>query len=121
MGQSLYEKYGGFAGINGVVQTFYDRVLDDDTLDLYFDAIEMPRLIDHQTKFLCKVLGGPDNYTGRSLQKAHAKLNVTSEAFASVAAHLASALEEAGVEPGDIEAILSVVAGTKAEIVSARG
>lgn len=119
MGQTLYQKYGEFAGISGVVHDFYDRLLESEDLEGYFAGIDMTRLMDHQTKFLCKVLGGPDNYSGRAMQAAHAGLNITHGAFDEVARHLAEALEEAGVEPTDIQAILSVVEGARNDVVSA--
>ena len=65
---SLYDKYGGFAAVSTVVHTFYDKVVASPRLDRYFADVDMAKLIDHQTTFLCKVLGGPDNYNGRALR-----------------------------------------------------
>ena len=63
MSDTLYQKYGGFGAISRVVIDFYDRLLDSETVGDYFDNVDMKRLIDHQTKFIAYLLGGPADYT----------------------------------------------------------
>jgi hemoglobin len=117
MKTTLYDKYGGFSGISPIVSNFYDKILKEDSLAGYFNNVDMERLIDHQTRFLCVALGGPAEYKGKQLKTAHTHLNITDGAFAKVAGILKEALEEAGVEPGDVTAILGIVASTKGDIV----
>ncbi len=119
MSQSLYDKYGGLSGISTVVHNFYDKISESDSLSPYFNGVDMARLISHQTNFLCKVLGGPDNYKGATLAVAHKRLHITEMAFQEVATLLKESLEEAGVEPSDVSAILQVVASTKGDVVTA--
>jgi hemoglobin len=116
---SLYDKYGGFAGIHGLVQAFYVKVLESDLLAPYFEGIEMSRLIGHQVRFFCKVLGGPDNYTGRSLAAAHRDLQISTPVFAEVARLLQETCQEAGMEPADIETVMATVGTTSHYIVTA--
>ncbi len=115
----LYDKYGGFAVISHIVHAFYDKVLASPSLDPYFHGVEMEALIAHQTRFLCKVLGGPDNYTGRAMSTAHQPHHISAAAFAEVAAMLQEALEEASVEPDDVASIMGVVASVRGDVVSA--
>lgn len=115
----LYDKYGGFAAISHIVHAFYDKVLAAPSLDPYFHGVEMEALIAHQTRFLCKVLGGPDNYTGRAMSKVHQPHHISAAAFAEVAAMLQEALEEAQVEPDDVATIMGVVASVRGDVVSA--
>ncbi len=117
MAQSIYDKYGGFATVSTLVERFYEYVTASPSLAPYFEGVDMPRLIGHQTQFLCKVLGGPDNYEGRSLRAAHIGLRISPEAFAEVAQHLKSTLEGGGVVPEDVAAVLALVASTRSEIV----
>jgi hemoglobin len=93
-------------------------VLTSPSLDEYFAGVEMEPLIDHQTNFLCKVLGGPDNHGGRALRAAHHRLGITPEAFAEVASLLRETLEEARVEPADVHTILGVVASVRDDVIS---
>ena len=81
MSQSLYDKYGGFAVISRVVMDFYDRLLDSDTVGPFFDDVDMRKLIDHQTKFVAYLLGGPAEYTGDRLQQLHAHLEIADTDF----------------------------------------
>ncbi len=115
---SIYQKYGGFPVISSIVHNFYQKVREEETLDKYFSKVQWEVLMDHQTKFLCKVLGGPDNYTGRSLAASHQKLNITKEDFLLVGSLLQEALEEAGVEPADVATVMGVVLGVKDDIIN---
>jgi hemoglobin len=118
--QTLFEKYGGFAAVSHIVHDFYDRIRASKSLAPYFEHVEMSRLVRHQIAFLCKVLGGPDNYEGRALEKAHAHLNVSPEAFAEVAVLLQESVQDAGVEPADVATIMGVVSAARPQIVSAK-
>lgn len=118
MSESLYDKYGGFSTVGQIVHNFYEKIMDEESLEAYFWDIDMTRLMRHQVDFLCMVLGGPANYTGRSLKDAHAHLNITEEHFNTVAGLLEEALEEGGMEDDDIEAVIGIVASTKDDIVT---
>ena len=118
MAESLHDKYGGFATISKVVQAFYTRVLETESVRHYFERIDMAKLLDHQTKFLCMALGGPNNYDGRGLKKAHTKLDITKGAFGEVAEILAETLEDAGVEEADVATVIAIVAGAEPDVVT---
>jgi hemoglobin len=118
--QTLFEKYGGFAAVSRIVHDFYDRIRESKSLARYFEHVEMSHLIRHQIAFLCKVMGGPDNYEGRALEKAHARLDISPEAFAEVAQLLQESVQDAGVEPADVATIMGVVAAARPLIVSAK-
>lgn len=115
----LYDKYGGLAAISEIVHAFYDKVVASPSLDPYFGGVEMAALIEHQTRFLCKVLGGPDNVTGLAMGKAHQPHAITAEAFVEVTGLLKEVLEEAHVDPADVTLILGVVASVRSDVVKA--
>ena len=116
---TLFEKIGGLAPIGQVVRQFYRDVLSSPRLAHHFEGIEMERLIDHQTKFLSHALGGPVEYSGRSLAASHKNLNISREDFAEVAQILQEALEDAGLTDEDIAQIMEVVGGTQDAVVTA--
>ncbi len=115
---SLYDKYGGFATINSIVTDFYDNLLENNDVAHFFENVSLERLIDHQTKFLCQVLGGPSEYTGKELSAAHQNMNISDADFGTVATILKQTLEDAGVEPEDLDTIIGIVASTKDQIVT---
>ena len=118
MSETLYEKYGGFEIFSAVVRNFYHKILDSEELAPYFDNVNMEKLMSHQTNFISTALGGPDNYTGLDLKKAHAPYNITIPHFQEVAELLAESLDEAGVEQEDITSIIALVDSLMAQIVS---
>ena len=117
MAQSLYEKYG-FEVISDVVHDFYGRVLKSKIAAPYFEGYNVPRIIHHQTQFLCSLLGGPNQYEGRDLATAHAALQITEEVFGEVADLLDETLEDHGVPDDERALILAKVAAAKTQVVT---
>jgi hemoglobin len=115
--QSIYEQLGGMDVIGMVVDEFYGRVLTDDTLSYLFAGKDLPALKRHQTRFISYALGGPNQYTGRSMRKAHEGLAITPVQFAAVAWHLRSSLEAFAVPEGTIDQIITHVASLQDDIV----
>jgi hemoglobin len=72
MEQPLFQKYGGFSKVSKIVMALYDRLLDDDDIGPFFDDVDMSRIVDHQTKFISSLMGGPVSYTDDQIQKMHA-------------------------------------------------
>ncbi len=118
MTTSMYEKYGGFGAVGKIVLNFYDKVLETDSLAPYFRGVDMARLIDHQTKLICSVMGGPASYSAGQLRSVHARHAIDGDAFAEVASLLQEALEEAGLDAPDIDRIMDEVSGFRPVIVS---
>jgi hemoglobin len=79
----------------------------------------MERIIDHQTKFIAHVLGGPAEYSGRELAVAHSSLKITGSAFYEVAEILQETLEDAGMEAEDVSKVMGIVAGARGSVVTA--
>ena len=118
MGISLYEKYGGFAVVNRIVMALYDALLDSDELGDYFEDVDMKRQIDHQTKFIAYLLGGPASYSNEHLQRAHARLDITHPHFEEMKAILARTLADHGIEAPDVAALMAEVEARRHVIVA---
>lgn len=116
--RSMFEKYGGFGTVSKRVMDFYGRVLDSDTAGEYFEGIDLPSLIDHQTKFLSQVMGGPVAYSNEMLQRVHAAHRIDREAFDEVASLLAATLADHGVEPDDVAFIREEIEARSHYIIS---
>ena len=115
---SMFERYGGFATVSKVVMAFYDKVLDSEIAGPYFGDVDMRALIDHQTKFVAQVMGGPVEYTNEALRDIHARHAIDQKAFDEVCALLKETLEGFGVDPADISEIVADVRSRTAYIVS---
>ncbi len=71
----------------------------------------------HQTAFISFALGGPKEYTGRSMEKAHEGLNLQPEHFDAIAKHLSEAMASKGVSSDGIEQALAKVATLKEAVL----
>ena len=109
MADTLYEKYGGFGVISRVVMDFYDRLLDSEQVGDYFEDVDMKKLIDHQTKFVAYLLGGPADYTGDRLAQLHAHLKIGGSEFDEMKEILGDTLSDHGFEDADCDAVLAAI------------
>jgi hemoglobin len=118
MEQNLYEKVGGEEAIAKVVDYFYNElVLKDETVNHFFEDVDMEKQRSHQTKFISFALGGPKNYSGKSMAKAHEGMNLQPEHFNAIAKHLHDALAYYGVPEADIDTALTRVASLRDDIL----
>lgn len=104
--QTIFEKYGGFSKISRVVLAFYDTMLDSDEIGPFFDDVDMSKMVDHQTKFIASLLGGPAAYTDNQLRQLHAHLDIEDSHFDELKVILGGTLEKHGFRPVDVEAVL---------------
>ena len=114
---TLYEQLGGKEAISAVVEEFYRRVLADESLKDLFKDTDMDKLKRHQTAFLTFAVGGPNEYRGRTIRKAHEGLNITEEQFMSVAKHLSDSLKQFNVPQDAIDQVIQIVAALKDDVV----
>lgn len=115
--QTIFEKYGGFAQVSGVVAAFYDKVMESTVLAPYFDGVDMDALMAHQVKFMAQAMGGPVNRSWPELRQAHARLRITRAAFDEMLAILQQTFADNSFADDDIRTICREVAAGKPYIV----
>jgi hemoglobin len=118
MKQTIFEKYGGFAKVNRVVMAFYDKILDSPITAPFFAGSDMRRLIDHQTKFIASVMGGPASYTSDHLERVHKHLGITEQAFFESVDLLKETLEDQNFSGEDVRTIEDCILEYKNFIIS---
>jgi hemoglobin len=115
---TLYKRIGGEAAIRAAVNRFYERVLADPSLRLFFNGVGMPRLKGHQFAFLSQSLGGPKQYSGSSMNEAHARLAIEQYHFDSVAVHLVETLRELGVPEDIVGEVATAITPLSSQVVN---
>ena len=115
---SIFERYGGFASVSRIVSAFYDRVLDSLILSPYFEKTDMRRLIDHQTKFIASLMGGPASYSNEILERVHAHLSIDQESFDEMVLLLSETLEDFNMTDGDIRTVRDEILSRSKYIVT---
>ena len=116
--QSLYSKYGGFSKVNRIVMAFYDELLDSDEIGPYFDHIDMKRQIDHQTKFIAFLLGGPAHYEPDHLQRVHEGLKITKPHFDELKVIFRRTLENFDFSLEDTNTVLDIIDSYRNQVVA---
>ncbi|WAL64417.1 group 1 truncated hemoglobin [Amycolatopsis cynarae] len=115
---SIYEQIGGQEALIAVVDDFYERVLADPELAVFFTGSNMSRLKGKQVEFFAAALGGPEPYTGLSMKDVHRGRGIGRHEFDLVAKYLTESLIAAGVPQDLVDAIIGAVAPLSSEIVS---
>jgi len=117
---SLYERLGGEDAIDAAVNIFYDKVLDDDHLQHFFEHADMDRLRSLQKSFMTMAFGGPEEYSGADLRAAHEHFvakGIDDTHFDAVAGHLRATLQELEVPEDLIIDVLTVVEKTRKDVL----
>jgi hemoglobin len=117
MARTIFDRYGGFRKISKIVISFYEKITTSPITQRYFDGINMKRLIDHQTKFVSSMMGGPASYTNEHLERVHASLGITEEAFYEAVDLFKDTLEDHDFDDPDIDAVEQEVLSRKNHIV----
>lgn len=105
--QNLFDKYGGFSAVRAIVYDLYQRIQGDSLIGDYFTNIQFSRIVDHQTKFVSSVMGGPAAYTDDQLARVHRHLPIDDTEFDRLMAILAETLSDRGVSAEDAEMIVA--------------
>lgn len=117
MSGTTFEKYGGFATISRVVMAFYETVLDSDIVGHHFDNVDMARQIDHQTKFISSLMGGPAAISDERLRVVHHNLDITDAEFEEIATLLSNAMADHGVSAQDVADVIKIIESKRDLIV----
>lgn len=115
---TLYVKYGSRV-TSGTAEILYDRIMADDQLNHFFVHVDIDKLREHMADLLSVLCGGPDIYAGRDLKTAHEGFHITKADFDRVAAHLAASLAAVGLEEDEISWLMTEVAKSAPEVISA--
>ena len=117
---SLYERLGGAAAVEAVVDELYRRILADPDLAPFFGRVNLRSQKSRMGTFVTMVTGGPAEYRGRDMKTAHRRHAVEDRHFDLVAGHLVAALDGVGADPGAAEELVTMVASLRGDIVNVK-
>jgi hemoglobin len=104
---SLFDRIGGSKTIDALVPAFYARVLADPDLAPFFKKTSIEALHHMQREFFSMALGGPVEYTGRSLAHVHHGRGITASHFNLFAGHLLETLSAIGVSRQEADEVIA--------------
>lgn len=117
---SLYDQLGGDAAITAALDRFYDKVLADPAVSLFFDDVDVDRVKRHQAAFLAMALGGSAEYQGRTLKAAHAApraKGLDEERYEVFMGHFEDTLVELGVPDPQVAEVMAIADTGKDDVL----
>lgn len=114
----LYDRLGGRAGIEAVVDEFYDRLVADDELGPFFESADLALLRRTQTDFLCEAAGGPETYDAAPVREAHLHVPFEPAHIDRAIDILRASLEAFDVPEADADAVVGAVAEYEADLLA---
>jgi len=122
MAQSLYERLGEADGISALVDDIVEAHMENPIVQARFqpyrdDAEDLERLKSHLCDFLAEGVGGPEDYTGRSMPEAHRGMNISRAEYMAVIDDILETLEEHGIDASTRNEILVIAYSLKDEII----
>jgi hemoglobin len=120
---SLYDRLGGIYNIATVVDDFIDRIMVDDRLNANPRVDEAHhRVLPPGFKYLVaeqvgEASGGPQRYTGRSMEETHRDLLITSEEWEAFIDDFHQTLDKFRVPQKERSELLAIIQSTRDAIV----
>lgn len=114
---SLFDLVGGFAVLQAVHKTFYDKVYEHPWLGKFFEGHDQKAIEDRQTSFMASKMGSDINYLGKEPYMGHRAMYITEELFDLRTSILRESLIEHGVDADLIERWIKIDNAFKKQIV----
>jgi hemoglobin len=118
-GLTTFDRLGGFARVRLLVSDFYERVLESERLSRFFAGTDVRHLIDHQTKFIAAMMGGPASFTDEQMARVHQRLGISHDDFEEMATLFRDTLEDFGVQEPELGRLHAHLLSMKPHIVAA--
>jgi hemoglobin len=117
----LYDIIGGRPTVAAATESFYRRVLEDETLRHFFETSDMAHLVARQSMFISMLLGGRVVYTGKKIGLAHADARakgLNDKHFEAFLKHFREALDEVGVKPDKADKVMKLLEGQRNTVLN---
>ena len=117
MEASLYDRLGGKAAIEAVIEQFVRRCAEDDRINKKFVRTDIPRLKRMLVDQVCEATGGPCTYAGRDMRETHDGMGVTAGEFDALVEDLVQTLDQFRVPKPEQDELLGTLAPMRGDIV----
>jgi hemoglobin len=123
---TLYDRLGGVYSIATVVDDLIDRIMVDPRLnanprvDEAHHRVSPPGFKYLVTEMVCWATGGPQHYTGRSMEDSHRHLKITDDEWQAFMDDFQQTLNKFQVPQAEQEELKAIVESTREAIVFPR-
>jgi hemoglobin len=120
-GRTIYERLGGSETLGKIFDDVGPRMAADPLLAQFFqgqsaDALKLQR--DRTIEFLCYATGGPCEYKGQPIKKAHGALNISEAQWKAFVKHLGETLDHLRIGEKEKLDVLALVGRYKSDVVT---
>lgn len=116
---TLYERLGGAAVVEQLIDELSRRLLDHPRLGPAFADLDLDLLRRHRAAYLAVILDGPEEYEGRSMREAHQPLGLTADDMDAFLDVLRRVLDDAAVDGSEASAVVRAIERLRPAIVAA--
>ena len=106
--------------MRAAVLLMYEKILGDERLAHFFEHTSMQKLRCMYAEFVSIAFGAPHQFSGTSLQAAHAPLvenGLSDYHFDLVKEHMQAAMEELGVQPEHIAEGMEIIEELRKDVL----
>ena len=118
LAETLYDEFGGKAGMTKVVDEFIGQVAADARINSFFKNTNIDHLKAQLNNQMCAATGGGCQYTGRDMVSTHAGMGVNSAHFNALAEDLQEAMTRQGISASAQNKLIAKLAPMQREIVA---
>ena len=118
---SLYERIGGEKAVDAAVDLFYRSVLADGRIARFFEGVNMEDQLAKQKAFLTMAFGGPANYSGKDMRKAHERLvanGLNDSHVDAVLEDLSKTLRQLGVPEKEVQEVEALANSVRDDVLN---
>jgi hemoglobin len=122
---TLYERVGGVNNIAVLVDDVIERSYKDPVFAanpyIHEAHKRFPKEVYkfNATALACQVFGGPQKYTGRTLEAAHQHLHITEKEWKALIAIFQNSMNSYKVPMREQDEIIAILESTKGQVISA--
>lgn len=113
----LYKALGGIRGIERITTALLDRVYADERIAFLFEGTDRDYLHKRVVEQICVETGGPCEYKGLSMRRAHGGLEIRHNEFDAFVEDFILAMEDADVPYRLQNRVLKIFAPMRNDIV----
>lgn len=115
--KKLFDRLGGKAAVEAVIDDFLGRVAGDERINAGFAVGHVPRVRQRLVELVCAATGGPCTYSGRAMDVAHAGMKITNAQFDALVGHLVATLDKFKVPAAEKGELLALLGPMRSSIV----
>ena len=136
---TLFERLGGDAGVNAIVNDFTTRAMADPRVNWERKGVKDKRLFGrdesaawnpnaqsvatlkkHLAQFIALATGGPAKYEGKEMRAAHAGMKITNPEFDAAVGDLKASLDKLQIPTQEQKELLAIIESTRPQVVTER-